>query len=215
MKLSARIAHLILPSLYKLWAATLRYEEIGKNRLEEISASGGSFVLCGWHHDIFSVLYNVRKLKMVAVVSKSKDGEFLARVADKLGFHLARGSSSKGGAEALRAAVKAMRKGYSPCITMDGPRGPRHEIKDGVFYLARLGNGWIAPVRAFYTRGKRFNSWDRFILPFPFSRVRVVYGEPYRLEATQLEAQFLDAERGKLKVSMDALESYASEGYRQ
>jgi hypothetical protein len=144
------------------------------------------------------------------VLSKSRDGELLARIATSLGVQVVRGSSSKGGSEALRGVLKAMRKSSGhPCVTMDGPRGPYHDIKNGVFYMGYHGNGWLVPIRVLYSSGKRFKSWDRFFLPLPFSRVRVVYETPYKLEAEELNADTLNREREVMLQKMNALDRYA------
>ena len=210
MKLYQHILTALLPPLYRLWSCSLRYEEIGREALDALDARGECAVLCIWHGENFSLWHAKRQLRTLAVISRSRDGELLARVVAKLGFNLARGSSSRGGSSALHAAVRAMRaQRQSPCIALDGPRGPFHQVKDGVFFLAHHGDAWIMPMRAFYARSIRFSSWDRCYLPLPFSRVRVIYSPPYRLEATELNEDVLQRERTRLQEKMDALESCA------
>jgi lysophospholipid acyltransferase (LPLAT)-like uncharacterized protein len=210
MKIYQHILTALLPPLYRLWSWSLRYEEIGREALDALDARGECAVLCLWHGEIFGLWHTKRQLRTLAMISRSRDGEFLARVVAKLGFNLARGSSSRGGSSALHAAVRAMRAyRQSPCVALDGPRGPFHRVKDGAFFLAHHGDAWIMPVRAFYSRSVRFSSWDGSYLPIPFSRVRVVYAPPYRLEAAELNEDVLQRERARLQEKMDALDSRA------
>lgn len=197
-----------LHCLYRLWTSTLRIEEIGRSRADELVADGHLLVTCLWHDEMFSLIHTKRNLKLAAIVSRSKDGEYLAKVMEKLGFYPVRGSSSRGGAAALRGTVSAMRKhGLSVSVTVDGPRGPRHQIKDGALFLAHFAKALIVPVRAFNSRALRFGSWDKFQLPLPFSRTRLVWGEPYEYEAPDAREESLALERAKLMRKMDNLEA--------
>lgn len=162
------------------------------------------FILAVWHDEIFSCIHAKQNAKIVTVVSQSKDGEYLARVLENIGFATARGSSSRGGLSAMIQAARYIKKeGYSACISVDGPRGPRHEVKEGAVFLAHRVKAPIVPMRAVMTRGKVFNSWDRFQLPWPFSTVTIYFGEPYYIEAEELNAEVLKQECDKLKVKLE------------
>ncbi|MDR2050758.1 MAG: lysophospholipid acyltransferase family protein [Deltaproteobacteria bacterium] len=192
--------------LYRLWGATLRCEEIGRDTLDSTYARGERLILCIWHGEIFAMFHAKRKLKIAAIISKSRDGELMSQVALRLGCTLVRGSSSKGGLQALRAGVRAIKKdGHMPCITMDGPRGPFHQIKDGVFFLAHYGEASLVPLRAFCRRKKVLNSWDRHCLPLPFSRIRLAFGQPYRPASARLDAESLALEQAELQRRMEGL----------
>ena len=115
---------------------------------------------------------------LVAMVSASGDGAFLAAVLAKFGVILVRGSTSRRGPQALLEATRWLRKGYSVAITPDGPRGPSHQIQDGIIYLAQVSGRPIVPISNF-TRWKiRLRSWDRFQIPLPFARCELYDNDP-------------------------------------
>lgn len=210
MKLWQKIAIFLAPYLYKLWVLTLRYEEIGREVVDKLDAERKVMILCLWHGEIFTLWDVKRQLRLTAVISQSKDGEMLTRIITRMGFKVVRGSSSRGGAEALRGIVRVMRRdAESPCVTMDGPRGPAREVKDGVFFMAHFGRGLLVPTRVQCKRAIRLKSWDSHIVPLPFSKVRVIFGEPYTLKAEKLDDATLELERTRMKAKMDELDRYA------
>lgn len=190
--------------LYKLWCNSLNFQQVGRRHVEKLIEDNTSFILAVWHDEIFSCIHAKQDAKIVTVVSQSKDGEYLARVLENIGFATARGSSSRGGLSAMIQAARYIRdEGYSACISVDGPRGPRHEVKEGAIFLAHKVKIPIIPMRAVMTRGKVFNSWDRFQLPWPFSTVTIYFGAPYYIEAEELTADILKRECAKLKVKLE------------
>jgi lysophospholipid acyltransferase (LPLAT)-like uncharacterized protein len=172
-----------LYGLYKAWCATLRYDIAGRQAVDDLWHARTPMVFALWHDELFPLMHVRGDLEIVTVVSQSRDGEYLAQVLQRLGLRTARGSSSRGGVKALIGAARQMRKeGLCGCVTVDGPRGPRHKVKPGAIFLAQRAQAPIVPIRIFMERAKVFErAWDRFQLPLPFSRVRVVFGEPYRL----------------------------------
>ena len=129
-----------------------------------------------WHRNIIPLLFSRKFEKVVVLISSSKDGELVAGPCRVLGFKTARGSSTRDGIKAMKEMVKFSQK-HSIAITPDGPKGPREEIKDGLLYLAYLTKLPIIPVAVDIQKELVFNSWDRFRLPVPFSRVNISYGE--------------------------------------
>lgn len=207
MKIPPALLAPLVTVIYRLWSLTLRYEQPGRDLVEQLDGQGKKLVFCLWHDELFSALRVARKLRLAAVVSRSGDGELLARVMRNLGMKTARGSSSRGGAAALRQALELMQKeNCNGCVTVDGPRGPRHKVKDGAFFIAHHTDALLVPVRIFNMRAKRFNSWDRFQLPMLFSRVRVAFGTPYALGRQELGQEVLEQARTLLSAKMDELE---------
>jgi lysophospholipid acyltransferase (LPLAT)-like uncharacterized protein len=203
-----RLAAGIIHALYRPWCATWRVTEINRRPTEDLCARGKSVILCLWHNECFSLIHTKRHLPLMTVASRSRDGEYITGVLEHLGFTVVRGSSSRGGAGALLACVHMMKKyGLSPAITLDGPRGPRHKVKDGVLFMAHQTQAPLVPVRAFAQPCFRFKSWDRFELPLPFARLRLVYGDPYNIERDTLDERTLAEERAKLERLMRELES--------
>jgi lysophospholipid acyltransferase (LPLAT)-like uncharacterized protein len=199
--------------LYKLWGVTLRDRAIGRERVDALIKQGESVLFGGWHDEIFSMLLQRDDWPVAAIVSRSRDGEYLSRLLHGLGFKTVRGSSSRGGAAALLQAAAALKKDrLSTFVALDGPRGPRHRAKDGIFLLAHHAGAKIVPVRAFNQKAWQAGSWDRFQVPKPFSRTLVAFGEPYRYEAPDLTDTCLARERTRLLERLAALENEHAAG---
>lgn len=203
MRLSPALAAPPLHLLYRAWCGTLRFREENREALDDRNARGERLVFCLWHDELFPLMRMKKQLDIVTVVSPSRDGELLARVLQKLGLRTVRGSSGRGGVNALLGAARLMKTAnVHACVTVDGPRGPRHHAKNGVFFLARHADAFIAPVRIIMDSAHRFGSWDRFQLPLPFSRVTVRHGTPWKLPGGALTDDALHAARARLEADL-------------
>ena len=135
-------------------------------------------------------------------------GKRVRSVLERMGLETARGSSSRGGVKALLAAARRMREsGICGCVTVDGPRGPRHEVKEGAIFLAARADAPIVPIRLFMERRKVFKSWDRFQLPLPFSRVSMVCADAYRVECDIRDPEAVARECRRLEEKLEALKA--------
>ncbi|MDD3313289.1 lysophospholipid acyltransferase family protein [Pseudodesulfovibrio sp.] len=200
----------LVAALFKGWARSLRYElhdEAGV--LEAVRSGREPLVLALWHGELFpaTAFGHTITARLVTFVSQSKDGEFIARVIERLGHVTVRGSSTRGGVKALLQAKRVMEKENRRAVfTIDGPKGPRHRAKDGVIFLAQRAGARIVPLRAFPQRCKVFEkSWDRFVLPWPFTRCQIYLGEPMSVTGDKLDAEVMAAERARLEERMLAL----------
>jgi len=142
----------------------------------------GVFALTIWHENIFTVTTVMAGERIAPLASKSKDGDFVTYIFDRIGFSTARGSSSKGGREGLRELLRKIEDGYIPAISVDGPLGPRRKAKQGVVQVSKRGRIAILPTTAVADRMWVFTSWDKFRLPKPFARIAVVYDKPLSVE---------------------------------
>lgn len=136
-------------------------------------------IVAFWHETLLLPLFALAPRRPHTLISRSDDGEYIARVAGVLGWRIVRGSSSRGAAMAMRGLLAAARRsdGFQAGITVDGPRGPRRHCKEGAVYLAsRLGIP-LVPLGVYVDRAWRAKSWDRFVLPKPFTRAAVVAEE--------------------------------------
>lgn len=133
--------------------------------------------LC-WHGHLLVLAYHHRHAGMATLISQSRDGEYIARVTQRWGYTLVRGSSSRGGSSALREMVRLLRSGQSVAVTPDGPRGPRRRVKPGALLAAKLSGVPVLPTAAAATRAWWLGGWDRFLVPKPLARVRLIYGRP-------------------------------------
>jgi hypothetical protein len=200
----------LAPALYwtfRGWESTLRRSEVNLDAVQRIWDTGGRVVFACWHNELFACTTCRRDKRLVTIVSASSDGALLAGVLSRLGFWCARGSSSKLGVRALIQTVKVMRdQQRDGVITVDGPRGPRHQVKDGVIYLAHRLGAYLVPTRGLASRKFIFSkAWDRFELPLPLARVQVVYGEPYKVEAADLDQAAVNQETARLAEKLHAL----------
>jgi len=157
-----------------------------------------------WHGEIlmnpFLYLKFMKNVKMSLMISEHFDGELIARTASFFGFSFVRGSSSRGAVKALKESFRLIDQGIGLAITPDGPRGPRHSVADGIVVLAQRKNLPIVVYRYKASKYWEMKSWDRFIVPKPFSTLDFYASEPFYV--TDLSKE--DAK----KVIKERLESY-------
>jgi len=137
------------------------------------------------------------------MASKSGDGHIITRWLENNGYLVTRGSTTRGGSEALRQMVRQVRGGHNVALTVDGPRGPAYQLGRGIIFLAQKSGAQIQPINIEYSSCWRARSWDKFILPRPFSRARVIFGPLLRVAPTNTEEEF-EAERRRLQNAMMA-----------
>jgi lysophospholipid acyltransferase (LPLAT)-like uncharacterized protein len=166
--------------LTRLLGRTLRCTIINHD-IEQTVSREGSTILAAWHGHLFYFAYHYRDQAIPVVVSRSTDGEIIARIMGSLGFLPVRGSSSKGGTAAFREVLGYIKEGRHMGITPDGPRGPRCKVQRGVIDLARSSGAPILPGSFAAWPRVVIGSWDRFVVPLPFSRMVVVFGETLRV----------------------------------
>ena len=164
----------LLPFLIKLLISTLRVKVINGNQKNKKA------VFIFWHSQMLLGWSLFPKKKVCALVSKSKDGEVLSALLKKWNYKVSRGSSSKGGKEALKELFESANKGCSIVITPDGPRGPAKVIKNGALIVSHECKIPVVPVKINYFSKKILSkSWDKFEIPFPFSKCEVTFGNEY------------------------------------
>ncbi|MBA4372415.1 MAG: hypothetical protein C0402_06090 [Thermodesulfovibrio sp.] len=180
----SRVIYLGLRVLY----ATMRVTFRGIDIPISFHQQNKGVILAFWHGMILMAGFAYRGREVHALVSRHGDGELIGRVMQQFGFFLVRGSSSKGGKEALHELVTLIRRERDVAITPDGPRGPAEEVKPGIAQLARLTGAPVIPAAYSGSRLKILGTWDRFRIPWPFSRIVYVFGEPlYYQEGEEFE----------------------------
>jgi lysophospholipid acyltransferase (LPLAT)-like uncharacterized protein len=157
---------------------TCRYQVKGGDILLDLKKNKQPFLFACWHGRIFFSAYFFRFWRIVALVSQHLDGEMIAQTLIRLGFDTVRGSSTHGGKEAFYQMIDQLKNGRIGVVIPDGPNGPRHQIKNGIIYMAYLAKVPIVPFTYSAKPAFVFNSWDRFMVPKPFSKVAVHVGEP-------------------------------------
>ncbi len=137
-----------------------------------------SLIAAFWHSRLLMMPLFIRKKRFTMLISRHRDGELIRQAVRLFPIDAIRGSTTRGGGPALKRLVKALKHGSHVAITPDGPRGPRNVAQEGVIMLASWTGRPILPVAFSASRKKVFNSWDRFVFPYPFARGVFVYGEP-------------------------------------
>ena len=173
--------------------ATLRYRDINAPGVPVGITIPGPVVFAFWHRCLLTCAHRFRNKGIAILISPSFDGELIARTVEYLGFLPIRGSSSRGGAVGLRGMAEAYNAGHRCAFTADGPRGPNMVAKPGAVQLAQLVNAaWVGAFYAVPQRAWELNSWDRFLIPKPFSIVTFTWPPHTAPELTAVQ-QALDA----------------------
>lgn len=207
----------LLAGYMSLVKATTRWERRGLEHAEPVWSNGAGAVAAVWHSRILMMIAvwpankNSPAQVPAVLISRSKDGNVVANAARHHSVGVVRGSSlnqrkagkNKGSVGAFREMARHVKTGGCMAITPDGPRGPRMRAGSGAVKLARTAGVVIIPCAWSTTRAVVFNSWDRFILPLPFARGVIVYGEPIKLGERAGEAE-IEAARAALEMRLNA-----------
>lgn len=157
---------------------TWRFSMTGCGDCDPFHDNGKGRIYAFWHASLLPLAFYFRNTSKTAMISESRDGRRAAAVALRWGHAVIQGSSSHGGAPALRSCVRALQSGSNIVITPDGPRGPREIVKRGVAQIALLSGAPVIPVSVAAGNALRLHSWDRMVIPLPFSKVVIHIGEP-------------------------------------
>jgi lysophospholipid acyltransferase (LPLAT)-like uncharacterized protein len=141
---------------------------------------GGRILLCVWHQQFFAAIRHFKSYESFhpsLMISQSKDGDIIARIAKEQGWHAVRGSSSKDGGKAMKEVIERIRVSGLAGHIVDGPQGPAGIVKSGVIRIARATDAVVVPFYTYADRAWYFQSWDRFMSPKPFARVTLRFGQ--------------------------------------
>lgn len=183
-----KLMPIVIPPIGKwlinfIWL-TCRKLVTGLDKLEAELSNGNGVIIAFWHGRMFLLpAYYRRYIRREAhvLISQHRDGELITRTIEGFGLMAIRGSSRRGGKEAMEEMKRKIKEGAIIGITPDGPRGPREKARRGVVELAHLTDCAVFPLGFGASRYKRLNSWDRFVVPAPFSKVAFVLGEPMKV----------------------------------
>jgi lysophospholipid acyltransferase (LPLAT)-like uncharacterized protein len=196
------IAGAVAPAI-SLLCRTLTWQVEGAEHYERIIASGRQPIIAFWHGRILPATWFFRNRGIVALTSANFDGQWIARVIERLGNRTIAGSSSRGGVRALIQLKREIAGGHPVAFALDGPRGPARVPQPGAQWLAAATGNPILPFHAESSRHWQLSSWDRTEVPRPFSRVAVVIGTPIDVRRDQ------PSDQGALVDALAALESRA------
>lgn len=183
---------------------TCRVHFHGIDFKEKAENSGKPVIATIWHYSVLGIFGIFRDEPYVVMVSASHDGDYLSRLANQLGFSVVRGSRNNKGSRALKALLRELKSGKNGGLVADGSQGPALKAQPGSLLLASRCEGIILPGLWSSKRYFVFNSWDKMILPFPFSRIDFFYGEPLTIPQG-LKAQELEPHRITLEYKLNKL----------
>lgn len=184
------VAPFLAAGFIRLLRSLMRIEFVGEERLRTFWERREHVILAFWHDQLLLMVKGYRGPGAKILISASKDGELIARTMRYFGQGAVRGSSTRGGRAAFKALLDLAKEPFDLVFTPDGPKGPRHTIKEGVVQLARLTGRPVIPMAFTCSRGHRFASWDRFLLPFPFSRGVFSFGPAVHYDAGESPPDF-------------------------
>lgn len=203
----------LLYSTLTLIGRTIRFEEIdgwedsdikGFENFETALHSGKSGINSFWHNRLFLMTYFWKDRETAVMVSQSFDGEYISRTAQRFGFGVIRGSSTRGGSNALKQMLKLSEEGIEMTLTVDGPKGPKYKVKPGVINLAKQTGKPIFPILAEAKKFWSINSWDNLQIPKPFTKAKIFFGEPVVVPKNADDNEF-KAKQKELQRKLDEL----------
>lgn len=200
-KIAVRVVPFLVSIIVRCWFFTCKERLHNGENLARVKASGKQVIATFWHYTIPYVFYHVRKESAVAMVSASKDGEYIARFAGHFGFSAVRGSSNKRGLRALKQLIGLVSKGDNAAIVADGSQGPALKVQAGSILIASKSGGTIVPMLWSASSYIAFGSWDRTSIPKPFSTIDFYYGKPLEVPKG-ISSEEIEKYRKQLEDSM-------------
>src|SRR5436305_3036494 len=169
--------------LLRLLGRTWRFRLVNGGVIRDLRSAKQPFIYSLWHGQLLPLLWFHRDQGVLVLISEHRDGELVARAAASLGFGLIRGSTTRGAGRALISMTRELQAGREIAITPDGPKGPARKFAPGALVAAQRADSFIVPVVAVADRAWHLRSWDRFMIPKPFARVTIAYGNPQKVSA--------------------------------
>jgi lysophospholipid acyltransferase (LPLAT)-like uncharacterized protein len=188
--------------LFYSWTLRLKIEN--DKEWMDYRRNGGVVLLCTWHQQFFSAILpfkNYKTFNPSIMISQSRDGEIVAKIALRSGWNPVRGSSSKGGMAALKKMITHLKEKKLAAHIVDGPNGPLGIIKPGVIRLAHTTDAVIVPFSVSAEKAWYFNSWDKFLLPKPFSKVFLRFGKMIKFDRVK-DKEIFERQRMRLEEVM-------------
>jgi lysophospholipid acyltransferase (LPLAT)-like uncharacterized protein len=214
-KLRNWIVGLVGPPLVRSWTLTLRLRWLGEVYLEDgLPHPATNGIVVFWHQRLLAFGGYFRRSGFAALISQHGDGEMIARIIERLGMRAIRGSTSRGGSRALREILKEDVSRLKLAVTPDGPRGPRHVFQAGTVYLASRTGLPVYPLTVAYARSWSLNSWDGFLVPYPFTRALVHLGNPVQIPP-EVDRSDVENWRLQLEESLRSLTERTDEDFAE
>jgi hypothetical protein len=182
-RIALRCKALIGATFITLVNSLVRIKRIGFESYLKAISTNQPTLLVAWHGSMISSIFCHRRRNIIIMTSLSKDGDLLTWVLHNLGFKTVRGSSSRGGMRGLLEMIRLLSAGFNGAITVDGPRGPIHQVKPGAALVAKKTGALLFPLGLAFSNSWQLKNWDQTHIPLPGSRVVMVTGSPFRLDS--------------------------------
>ncbi|MCK4549286.1 MAG: lysophospholipid acyltransferase family protein, partial [Candidatus Krumholzibacteria bacterium] len=181
---NAKVVSFLASLMIRLLGVTWRLEIRGGERLDRARKISERVIYAFWHGRLLALSWSHRNRNVHVLASEHYDGDLMGKTIEWLGFGHLKGSTTRGGARALRELKGVLAEGCDIGLTVDGPKGPRGRVQQGATELSRLASCAVVPITDTAKGRKIFGSWDRFQIPVPFAKVIVEYGEPLIVPGT-------------------------------
>jgi len=176
------LAHIFLTNIASILCKSIRIRKINDDYIKRLQQQNKNYILAFWHGTMLLPWYLHGNPSFVALISKSKDGDLLAKLLENWNYKVIRGSSSTDGDVALKFMIDYAKNNYSIAITPDGPRGPAHKLKAGAIVSAKKSKVPLVLAGVGYNKKKILKSWDNFEVPHFFTEAKVIYSEPIDID---------------------------------
>ena len=202
--------------MIKMITISLRIDIIGDKKILDLRGKNQRLMFAIWHGRHFLIISRLRFPDTSVLTSTSRDGKLIADILKKFGFDIIPGSSHRSPVRALLTSIQKMRGGKNLIFAVDGPTGPIHQSKPGALFVAKKADAFIVPVSFSSKPAVIFNSWDRFMLPLPFAKTCLLFGEPFK-PSDDLSQETIHMESLELQNMLNALtlEADRQVGYEQ
>jgi lysophospholipid acyltransferase (LPLAT)-like uncharacterized protein len=198
----------ILSGIIRIINATLRIRAVGDEAILELKKRDRRIVYALWHGRHFLVIPRFGSPDTCVLTSTSRDGALVADILKRFGFNIIPGSSHKSPVRALLTSIQRIKEGKDLVFAVDGPTGPIYRAKPGALFVAKKAGAVIVPVSFSYKPALVFNSWDRYMIPYPFAKVKLVFGEPFA-PSDDPSDEAVEGERLRLETTLNRLTSEA------
>jgi lysophospholipid acyltransferase (LPLAT)-like uncharacterized protein len=195
----------IIYVLIYLCCITIRCRNKSPENEDFFKNMSGKYILTLWHSRIFYLFYYFRnRPDLNLLISPSEDGDLLARLAVLMGYSVIRGSTYKNSFTAARQLIAVLKKNQNIIVIADGSRGPRHKAQPGTVVLARITGSPLIPMTYNANRKFELDSWDRFLLPLPFTQCNLDFGRPISLPK-DADKEFVEKKLNELESSLNTM----------
>ncbi|MBU0600467.1 MAG: lysophospholipid acyltransferase family protein [bacterium] len=210
--LAVKIISCFLAKIIKIVCLTIRLKTINEEVYLRLKKEEKRLIYTTWHNRLFLIPYFLRKKDLQILVSKSRDGRLLSSTLKYFNLYPIEGSTHRGGAEATIKMIHILKKGFEGGITPDGPQGPKYFLKRGVIDIAQKTGHTILPITYGVSKKYTLHTWDNFIIPCPFAKGVLIYGEPIEV-GKDLSRHQIEEIRLKAEIELSKITTWADKEY--